>query len=140
MMVPALLLISVVVFLIIHLIPGDPASILAGPNATPEQLHALTRQFGLDRPLWLQYGLWLRNALTGDLGYSFISRVAVNEMIARRVPATVELTVAAALIAVLISFPLGIISALKPGSVFDFISTLFSALSFAVPSFWLACC
>ena len=137
MMAPALLLISVVVFLIIHLIPGDPASILAGPNATPEQLQALTRQFGLDRPLWLQYGLWLRNALTGDLGYSFISRVAVNEMIARRVPATVELTVAAALIAVLISFPLGIISALKPGSVFDFISTLFSALSFAVPSFWL---
>ncbi|MFQ5592756.1 MAG: ABC transporter permease [Anaerolineae bacterium] len=137
-MIPALLTVSIAVFMIIHLIPGDPAKIIAGPNATDEQLEALTRQFGLDQPLWIQYLTWLRNAFSGNMGHSFINNYPVNKMIALRVPATLELAIASAIIAVLISFPLGIISALRPGSAVDFVSTLFSALSFAVPGFWLA--
>ncbi len=137
-MIPALLLVSIAVFMIIHLIPGDPAEIIAGPNATDAQLEALTRQFGLDQPLWLQYVTWLRNALTGNMGHSFINNYPVNKMIALRVPATIELATAAAIVVVLISFPLGIMAALRPGSAIDFASTLFSALSFAVPGFWLA--
>ena len=137
-MIPALLLVSIAVFLIIHLIPGDPAKIIAGPNATDEQLEALTRQFGLDRPLWVQYVTWLRNVLTGNMGNSFINKYPVNKMIAQRVPATLELAAVAAIIAVLIAFPLGILASLRPGSVVDFASTQFSALSFAVPGFWLA--
>ncbi len=137
-MIPALLLVSVAVFMIIHLIPGYPAKIMAGPNATDEQLEALSRQFGLDQPLWIQYLTWLRNALSGNMGHSFINGYPVNEMIAQRVPATLELAVAAAIIVVVISFPLGILAALKPGSLIDFGSTLFAALSFAVPGFWLA--
>ncbi len=137
-MIPALLIVSVAVFMIIHLIPGDPAKIIAGPNATDEQLDALTRQFGLDQPLWIQYLTWLRNALSGNMGHSFINNYPVNRMIALRVPATLELAIASAIIAVLIAFPLGITSALRPGSTVDFVSTLFSALSFAVPGFWLA--
>ena len=137
-MLPALLIVSIAVFMIVHLIPGDPAKIIAGPNAKDEQLEALTRQFGLDQPLWVQYLTWLRNALTGNMGYSFINNYPVNKLIALRVPATLELAVTAAIVVVIISFPLGILSALRPGSVIDLASTLFSALSFAVPGFWLA--
>jgi peptide/nickel transport system permease protein len=136
--IPALFLVSIAIFLIIHLIPGDPAKSLAGPNATQEQLDGLSRQFGLDQPLWMQYLIWLKNALTGNLGNSFINNYPVNDLIAQRIPATLELAIVAAVIAVLIAFPVGIIAALKPGSVIDTLSTLFSALSFAVPGFWLA--
>ncbi len=137
-MIPALFLVSVAVFLIIHNIPGDPAQIVAGPNATEEQIAALTRQFGFDKPLKIQYVTWLKNAASGDMGYSYINNYPVNDMIKQRVPATLELAVAAAVIVLLISVPLGIFAALKPGSFIDFSSTIFSALSFAVPGFWLA--
>lgn len=137
-LIPTLLIVSFAVFMTIHLIPGDPASIVAGPNATDAQLAALTRQFGLDRPLGTQYIIWLGNVLTGDMGTSFLNNLPVTELIAQRIPATLELALAAALIAVVISFPLGIFAALKPGSMIDFVSTLFASLSFAVPSFWLA--
>lgn len=137
-MVPVLFIVSVVVFAIIHLIPGNPAEIMAGPNATDEQLAALRHQYGLDQPLWLQYFIWLGNLLSGNLGHSFINDFPVGRLIALRVPATVELAIASAIIGALIALPLGIISALRPGSLIDFISTLFSALSFAVPAFWLA--
>ena len=137
-MIPVLFLVSVAVFAIIHLIPGNPAEIIAGPNATDAQLAALNRQYGLDQPLWAQYGYWLRNVLSGNLGYSYINNFPVSKLLALRIPATVELAIASALIGALIAFPLGIVGALKPGSVLDFLSTLFSALSFAVPGFWLA--
>jgi peptide/nickel transport system permease protein len=137
-LIPTLLIVSFVVFMIIHLIPGDPAQIIAGPNATDEQLAALTRQFGLDRPLGVQYLTWLKNVLTGDMGNSFLNNYPVTKLIAQRIPATLELALAAGLIAAIISFPLGIFAALKPGSIVDFVSTLFASLSFAVPSFWLA--
>jgi peptide/nickel transport system permease protein len=137
-MIPALFLVSVAVFMIVHLIPGDPAQIMAGPNASDKQLETLTRQFGLDQPLGVQYITWLRNALSGNMGHSFINNYPVNDLIAQRVPATLELAVAAAIVVVVISFPLGILAALRPGSLLDFGSTLFSALSFAVPGFWLA--
>lgn len=137
-MVPVLFIVSVVVFAIIHLIPGNPAEIMAGPNATDEQLAALRHQYGLDQPLWLQYFIWLGNILSGNLGRSFINDFPVGRLIALRVPATVELAIASAIVGALIALPLGIISALRPGSLIDFISTLFSALSFAVPAFWLA--
>lgn len=137
-MVPVLLIVSVVVFSLIHFIPGDPARNIAGPNATPEQLDALRHRLKLDQPLWTQYAVWLGNVLRGDMGESFINNYPVNNMIAARVPATIELALVAAIIAVLISFPLGIQAAVHQGTMLDFASTLFSALSFAIPGFWLA--
>jgi peptide/nickel transport system permease protein len=137
-MIPVLFLVSIAVFAIIHLIPGNPAEIIAGPNATEKQLVALQRQYGLDQPLWVQYFIWLRNVLSGNLGYSYINKFPVLTFLTQRIPATVELAIAAAIIGALIAFPLGIIAALRPGSLIDFISTLFSALSFAIPGFWLA--
>jgi peptide/nickel transport system permease protein len=136
--VPSLLLVSLAVFLIVHLIPGDPAKNIAGPNATDAQLQALTRQLGLDRPLWVQYVLWLRSAVTGNMGRSFINDYPVNALILQRIPATLELALAASLIAAVIALPLGIFAALRPGSLVDIASTLFASLSFAVPAFWLA--
>lgn len=136
--IPVLFIVSIAVFSIIHFIPGDPAKIIAGPNATPEQLESLSRQLGLDQPVWTQYLIWLRNAVTGNMGNSFINNYPVNKMIALRVPATLELAIAASIVALLISFPLGIIAAVRQGSMVDFASTVFSALSFAVPGFWLA--
>jgi len=137
-MIPSLFIVSVAVFMLVHIIPGDPAKIIGGPNATPEQLQALTHRFGLDQPLWKQYFIWLGHALTGDMGESYINNYPVNRMIAQRIPATLELALAAAIVAVVIAFPLGILAALKPGSPIDFASTVFAALSFAVPGFWLA--
>ena len=126
-MIPTLLIVSFAVFMIVQLIPGDPAQIIAGPNATDKQLEALTRQFGFDKPLLVQYVTWLRNVLQGNMGVSYINKYPVNKMIAQRVPATLELAAAAAVIGLLIAFPLGIFAALRPGSVLDFSSTLFSA-------------
>ena len=137
-MIPVLLIVSIVVFMIIHLIPGDPAELIAGSNATPEQIEALRREYGLDQPLWIQYLIWLGNVLTGDLGNSIVNNFPVNTLVMQRIPATVELAIASALIGAIIAFPLGIISALRPGSLVDFFTTVFSALSFAIPAFWLA--
>ncbi|OUC09886.1 hypothetical protein RY27_00115, partial [Litorilinea aerophila] len=100
-MVPVLFIVSMAVFSIIHLIPGNPAEIIAGPNATPEQVQALEQRLGLARPIWTQYLIWLRNVLTGDLGTSYINKYPVRALIAQRIPATVELALASALIGVL---------------------------------------
>ena len=137
-MIPVLLIVSVVIFSIIHLIPGDPAEIMAGTNATEEQLIALRHQYGLDQPLWRQYFIWISNVAKGDLGNSLINGFPVNELIKQRIPATIELAIAAAIIGVVIALPLGIFSALRPGSFIDFAATTFSALSFAIPGFWLS--
>jgi peptide/nickel transport system permease protein len=136
--IPVLFIVSIAVFSIIHFIPGDPAKIIAGPDATPEQLETLRRRLKLDQPVWIQYLIWLRNVCTGNMGNSFINNYPVSKMIALRVPATLELAIAASIVALLISFPLGITSAVRQGSMVDFASTVFSALSFAVPGFWLA--
>lgn len=136
-MIPVLFLVSIAVFSIIHFIPGNPAQILAGPNATEEQLAALEARMGLDQPLHRQYIIWLGNVLRGELGVSFINGYPVGKLIAQRIPATLELALAAAIIGVLIAFPLGILAALRPGSIFDLMTTTLSALSFAVPGFFL---
>lgn len=136
-MVPVLFIVSIAVFSIIHFIPGNPAQNIAGPNATPEQLAALEARLGLDRPLWVQYLVWLRNVFTGDLGVSYINKFPVREIIGQRIPATFELAIASLIIGIVIAFPLGILSALRPGSLFDFAVTTFSALTFAMPGFFL---
>lgn len=135
--VPVMVIVSIAVFAIIHLIPGNPAQIVAGPNATPEQLAALEAKMGLDQPLWRQYVIWLGNIVQGDFGVSYINKYPVGKLIAQRIPATIELALVSALIGVLIALPLGILSAVRPGSAVDMATTAFSALSFAIPGFFL---
>ena len=110
-MVPTVFFITVLVFLMIHLIPGDPATIMLGLKATPEKIEMLTEHLGLDQPLLVQFGIFLQNLLKGDLGDSLVSRIPVTELIKRRLPLTLFLAGYAAMLAILMAVPLALISA-----------------------------
>jgi len=111
--VPTVFLASVAIFLLIRLIPGDPALLLAGPDATPQSIAALRQKMGLDESLPAQYVIWAGRALHGDLGASMISRYEVWRLLRMRLPATLELTVTAFILTLLIALPLGILAAVK---------------------------
>lgn len=132
-----LFLASVLVFLLLRLIPGDPAITIAGPNARPEQLEAVREDLGLTKPLPVQYGIWLGNVLRGDLGTSFVSRHPVRELIQNRMTATAELALAAIVLAVVAAFPVGILTAVRRGSWLARALSGGTALMMAVPTFWL---
>ena len=133
----ALVITSFFVFMIINLIPGDPAQIMAGTNATETQIEALRVKFGLDEPLLKRYFIWLRNVIEGDLGTSFVNGQPIIEMVRSRIFYTIELAVSATIISILISLPLGIYTGLHPKGVVDNIITAFSAIFFAIPGFYL---
>jgi len=136
--VPVIVLVSVVVFGMIRLIPGDPALVLVGPDQPPEVVEEARKKLALDRPIWEQYLAWVGRMVRGDLGVSFVNGFPVSSLIAMKLPATIELAVAALLVATLVSLPLGIISALRQGRWQDHLFTLYSGLAMAMPSFWLA--
>jgi peptide/nickel transport system permease protein len=125
------------VFLIIQLVPGDPARVILGVQANDENVAALRERLGLNEPFLVQYGTWLGNALRGDLGKSLITGQEVTPQIKQRLPATLELAALALLIGLAIALPAGIISALKPGSLIDVISSVGSQVGVAIPDFWL---
>jgi peptide/nickel transport system permease protein len=136
--IPILLLVTIMVFGLIHLIPGDPVTVILGQEATPEVEAALRAELGLDRPLVAQYLTWLGNVLRGDLGRSLVDRTPVIDQIKLRLPITLELTLGTFIIALLIALPAGIISATRRGSVADYSSTLLALGGLSIPSFWLA--
>jgi peptide/nickel transport system permease protein len=136
--IPILLLVSIMVFSLIHLIPGDPVTYMLGQEATPEVKEALRHELGLDRPLVLQYFAWLGRVVQGDLGRSLIDRSSVSEQIRLRLPATIELAIGAFLVALLIAVPAGVLSATRRGSLVDYFSTVFALGGLSLPSFWLA--
>jgi peptide/nickel transport system permease protein len=136
--VPILFLVSVFAFLLIHLIPGDPAQVILGEDATPEALHALRQSLDLDKPIPLQYLLWLGKVLQGNLGMSITSHVPVVTLISQRLPATVELTIGTFLVAALIAFPAGILAAVRRGTAIDYTSTFVALGGMSIPNFWLA--
>ena len=133
-----LFLTSILVFGAIHLIPGDAITVVAGNTAgfTPEVMEALRHKWGLDRPVHEQYVIWLGRFLRGDMGVSYQSQSPVSTIIARKLPATLELAGAALLISMLVGIPGGIIAALKQNTVVDYVVTSFITLAMAVPSFW----
>ena len=136
--IPILLLVSIMVLSLIHLIPGDPVTVILGTEATPEAEAALRRQLGLDRPLVIQYLAWLGNLLRGDLGRSLSDRTPVIEQIMQRLPVTIELALGSFLVALLIAVPAGLLSATRRRSVVDYSSTMFALGGMSLPSFWLA--
>jgi ABC-type dipeptide/oligopeptide/nickel transport system permease component len=136
-LVPVLLGVSVIVFLMITLTPGDPVEIMLGDQkVTPEQEAALRRDMGLDRPLLERFGIFLGNALQGDFGLSFFHRRPVGEVIAERLPATIELSLVALLIALLTAIPLGVLAAVRKNTILDRIATVGSLLGVSMPGFW----
>ncbi len=136
-LVPILVGVSVLVFLFIHLIPGDPAYAMLGERATPDSVERIHHQLGLDRPLALQYFDYVGKLVRGDLGTSIVTNQSVAGELTARFPATVELTIGALLVALLIGLPAGMVSALKPYSAFDAGSMLLSLVGVSMPVFWL---
>jgi peptide/nickel transport system permease protein len=135
--IPVLLCVSMLVFGFLRMIPGDPALIMLGERATQENINRVREQLGLNKPLHQQYLTFLGNALRGDLGRSVLRQEAVGEQIVRRFPATLELTLAAILIALVVGIPAGMISAVRRGSWFDTASMLVALTGVSMPIFWL---
>ncbi len=137
-MIPVALLVSFMAFMLIHLIPGDPARVLLGEEATPQTVAALQRELGLDKPLLLQFVLWLWHAVQGDLGMSIQLHQPVTQAIMQRLPVTVELGLASLLFSLVLAIPLGVYSATHRNSWVEWLVNISSLLGTAVPSFVLA--
>ena len=132
----ALLGVSVIVFALIHVVPGDPVRIALGTRFDPDIYEALTKRAGLDRPIVVQYFSWLGAALTGDLGVSFRSGQPVAGLLLQRLPATITLAFASLFVALVVSIPLGILSAIRSGSKMDYTASAASQVAVSVPDFW----
>jgi peptide/nickel transport system permease protein len=135
--VPSLLAISLVLFVVLALAPGDPFSELAtNPNVPPEVQAALRAKFGLDDPIYLRYLHWLNAMLHGDWGFSFVSRMDVDTLILQRLPATLYVIGSAQILALLIAIPVGVYAATKPYSLFDQIANTLAFVGFSLPTFF----
>ena len=136
---PLLIGITLFVFLLINAVPGNPVGDLAlNPGTRPEDVARIKAQLGLDQPLYKRYFIWVGNVLQGDLGKSMVSFRDVRTEIANRLPNTIRLTVAAFVLSLLFSIPIGIYSAIKRNSLFDHVSTVTSVAGVSIPNFWLA--
>lgn len=135
--IPVLFGISIVVFLLVRLIPGDPAATMAGPLATPEELRQVREALGLEEPIPVQYSLWIQRAVRGNLGRSIAEGVPVTQIITQRFKNTAILASAAIVIATVLGGTAGIIAALKPRTFTDKIVTTGALLGNSMPSFWL---
>ena len=133
-----LLGVSIVVFFMVRAIPGDPAQIMLGQQATQEQVQQLRENLGLDKPIFVQYGLFLKDALRGDLGDSIVTGRPVTTELLTRLPATLELTAFAMLIAILVGIPVGVISAVRQYSLLDKTTSVLALTGISMPIFWLA--
>jgi peptide/nickel transport system permease protein len=136
-MLPVLLLVSVLVFSLVLLLPGDAATQLLGDQATPELMARTRANLGLDRPVPERYLLWLGHAVTGDLGRSLRTQQPVSEAVLGRMPATLQLTFLSLVVALVIGIPLGLIAAIHAGTPVDLASTVLMLGGTAMPSFWL---
>jgi len=135
---PVFLLVTIGVFSLVHLTPGDPlTAILGEERADPQVMAALRVQMGLDQPPPVQYARWLGRVLQGDLGYSFRMRQPVAQAIVERVPVTAQLALLAVAISLLVAVPLGALSATRRGSWLDLLSSTIAALGASMPAFWL---
>ncbi|QCI66575.1 ABC transporter permease [Phreatobacter stygius] len=133
--VPVLLTVAVLVFLMLRLTPGDPAAVIAGDNATSQQIVEIRTKLGLDQPIVSQFFIWLTNTVRGDLGESFFFRKTVWELISDRIEPTLSLAAFTILIAVLVAIPLGVLAAYKQGTWIDRVVMGFSVIGFSVPVF-----
>ncbi|MFC1571096.1 ABC transporter permease [Candidatus Margulisiibacteriota bacterium] len=136
-LIPLLIGVSLLSFFVMHLAPGDPTALFTDPNINPEDLARIRANFGLDKPVIIQYFYWLGNALRGNFGNSYTSSQPVISEILQRLPATLLLMVSSYILTLLITIPLGVISAVRKGTWFDNVVTVLSFAGMATPSFWL---
>jgi peptide/nickel transport system permease protein len=136
-LLPTLFLVSVLIFGLQQLLPGDPALVMAGEERDPAVIEQIRRQYRLDQPLPVQYLHWIGNVLTGDLGESMRIKQPVSELIVTKLPVTVQLATMAMAFALLIGIPAGILSAVKKGSAWDVGANVFALWGLSTPNFWL---
>ena len=137
LMMLLLLGMSFIVFASLFLAPGDPAAMVAGSSATPEDIAAVRVALGLDKPFLIQYGIYLKNLLTLNLGTSFTSRQPIIDELAVRLPFTLNLALLSIIISIIVGIPTGIVTALKRDSLTDNVLTTFSLIGVSIPNFWL---
>ena len=130
--------VSIIAFVLVRLAPGNPAQLMLGPSATPESLAAMEQRMGLDKPYIVQYLMYMKNVLHGDLGYSYQFSMSCNKLIFGRLPATAELSFWGFLVICIIAFPLGILAGIKKGSFMDALAIFVSLLGQAISPVWLA--
>lgn len=135
--IPTILLISVFVFALQKLLPGDPLLVLAGEERDPEVLEFLREKYRLNDPIPVQYLTWVGNALQGDLGTSFRTNQPVTELIAQKLPVTLQLALMSLIFAVVIGIPAGILSAYRKGTLTDYVANVVALSGLSIPNFWL---
>ncbi|SFU10832.1 ABC transporter permease [Mesorhizobium sp. YR577] len=135
--IPTLLLVSVLVFGLLKLLPGDPALALAGEERDPAVIEFLRAKYSLDKPIPVQYAHWLGGILQGDFGLSIRTRLPVGEMIVQKLPVTIQLSVMAMIIAFIVGIPAGVLAAIKRGTPIDYGVSILGLAGLSVPSFWL---
>tara|TARA_R110002049_G_scaffold203654_1_gene374233 strand:- start:30987 stop:31931 length:945 start_codon:yes stop_codon:yes gene_type:complete len=135
--IPTIILISIFVFTLQKLLPGDPVLAMAGEERDPQVLEFLREKYRLNDPILVQYFTWIGNALTGDLGISLRTNQPVLELIAQKLPVTIQLATMAMVFAMLIGIPAGIFSAVKKGTVVDYIANVVALSGLSIPNFWL---
>ena len=132
-----LLMLSIIVFSTIHLAPGDPARMMLPMESTKEDVEVMRKALGLDKPLVIQYLIWIKNAVKFDFGKSIIMKYSASEIFLNRLPATLELTFASIMIAVFFAIPIGVFAAIKRNSFWDFGVSFVSFFGLSTPRFWL---
>lgn len=136
-MLTVILGVMTLVFLLIHLVPGDPVQVMLGESATVADQEKLREALGLQQPLFTQWFTYVTHLLQGDLGLSLHSKEPIIDMLLQRLPATIELAIAGLIVAILIAFPLGSLAAMRQGTFWDHLAMMFSLLGISIPHFWL---
>jgi ABC-type dipeptide/oligopeptide/nickel transport system permease component len=136
LMIPVILGMTIIVFLILHLSPGDPVDLIVGPNVTPEVYASIRQKYGLDQPLIVQYIKFLSNVARGDLGTSILQQRPVSELILQRFPITLELGLTGLVLSFLIAIPVGVSAAVKRNTIVDYSCMTGAMLGMSLPTFW----
>jgi glutathione transport system permease protein len=137
LMIPIFLLISIVIFSLIHIVPGNPIDNLLGPGMTVEHQRKLTEKYYLDKPIHVQYFIWFKNLINGDLGRSIIEKRPVSELLMHHLPYSLKLGLSAIVLSFIFGVSMGIISASARNTILDHIAMVFALLGVTIPSFWL---
>lgn len=138
--VPVLSIVAVLIFMMLRLTPGDPAAVIAGDNATSDQIADIREKLGLNQPIWQQFGIWIGNILQGNFGESFFFKKTVAELIAQRLEPTLALGTCTIVFAICVAVPIGVLAAYKQGTVFDRCVMAFAVIGFSVPGFVIGYC
>ena len=136
-LIPTLFFVSVIIFFLQHLLPGDPALVMAGEERDPAAIEQIRRQYHLDQPMLVQYVYWIKGVLTGDLGESMRLKEPVLSLVLAKLPVTIQLASMAIVIALVIGIGAGIVSAVKKDSVWDYVANGFALWGISTPNFWL---